>query len=192
MTVCDFDGCTQHIRASGLCRGHYQQRWKGKPLTPIRPVPRTTRERFEQKVNKGPHCWQWVGSKTAQGYGEMRIGGKLVPAHRVSHELHIGPIPDGLVVDHRCHNKACVNPSHLRAVSYKANAENRSGARLGSKSGEWGVSWHKASQKWCVRVRHHSKLHYGGYYADINEAAEAAKALRLSLFQFNDQDRKAA
>jgi len=153
---------------------------------------KTLLERFSEKVERTPGCWRWIGSTTKQGYGEMRIAGKLVAAHRISYELHVGPIPVGLLVDHRCHVKSCVAPSHLRAVSYKANAENRDGARKGSKSGEWGVSWHKKTGKWCARVRHNGVIHYGGYFADLPEAAEAAKQLRLSLFHFNDQDRKTA
>lgn len=73
------------------------------------------RERFDAKVLKGDGCWEWQATKNNKGYGMIgittAIGKRL--AHRVSYELHIGPIPDGLCVLHRCDNPACVRPGHL-------------------------------------------------------------------------------
>ncbi len=149
-------------------------------------------ERFNEKVERTSGCWLWIGAKTQQGYGKMRIGGKPAPAHRISYELHVGPIAEGLLIDHRCHVKRCVRPSHLRVVTYKANAENRNGPQKGSKFGIWGVHWSEPKGKWAARVRHNGVLRYGGYFHDIEEAAEAVKALRLSLFTHNDVDRRSA
>src|SRR5574340_41298 len=68
-------------------------------------------------------CWIWLGARFSNGYGNTKIPGtrKFTGAHRFSFALHNGPIPDGLVLDHLCGNKACVNPRHLESVSQKEN-----------------------------------------------------------------------
>jgi hypothetical protein len=58
-------------------------------------------------------CWLWTGSKDDGGYGWFSVDVKTMRAHRVSYELHYGPIPDGFFVLHGCDVRHCVNPSHL-------------------------------------------------------------------------------
>ncbi len=74
----------------------------------------TVWERFWAKVNKTEGCWLWTGAKQGK-YGALTIPGRREPlrAHRLSWELHNGPIPDGLWVLHHCDNPPCVKPEHL-------------------------------------------------------------------------------
>ena len=71
--------------------------------------------RFWEKVKKGPSCWEWTANKDKKGYGRIAATSavKNLKAHRVSYELHNGPIPPGLSVLHTCDNPGCVRPDHL-------------------------------------------------------------------------------
>lgn len=91
---------------------------------------RTTKDRFDAKWSPGlGGCWVWHGSHNGVGYGELRIAGRKVYAHRWSYEHHVGPIPDGLQIDHLCRNPACVNPEHLEPVTPTENVRRGDAAR---------------------------------------------------------------
>ena len=65
-------------------------------------------------------CWIWTAAMNRHGYGVFRVG-RPRHAHRVSYEMLIEPIPDGLEIDHICRVRACVNPEHLEPKTHLEN-----------------------------------------------------------------------
>ena len=90
---------------------------------------------FWQRVQKSDGCWEWMGTKRPFGYGYMtrsvlprsdgRPRNKHFAAHRVSWELHHGPIPEGLQVCHHCDNPGCVRPDHLFLGTARDNVHDK-------------------------------------------------------------------
>lgn len=98
---------------------------------------------FADKVLIGDGCWEWVGGCAGRdGYGRMSVGGRMFLSHRVMYELLVGPIPEGLQLDHLCHSqdptcpgglcihRRCVRPDHLEPVTAREN-QMRSGSVSG-------------------------------------------------------------
>lgn len=125
-------------------------------------------------------CWLWTGHIMNAGYGMLGHRGRRVLAHRISHELHIGPIPEGMVIDHKCRTRRCVNPDHLHAVTRKQNSEHL--APRPSKSGVRGVNWDSWTGRWAAGVRHNYKRYNLGRFDTVEEAEAAVIAKRNELF----------
>jgi hypothetical protein len=102
-------------------------------------------ERFTKKyvVDPTTNCWNWVGQLNADRYGVFQRRRRVQqPAHRWSYEHFVGPIPEGLTIDHLCHNTACVNPAHMEAVTNSENVR-----RLWERRREQGGRVHPNSRK---------------------------------------------
>jgi len=85
-------------------------------------------ERFMSKVDiREGGCHEWTGGRAGEGYGYFYTGSTApgehgrVYAHRWAYEHFVGAIPDGLVIDHLCRNRRCVNPDHLEPVPQRVN-----------------------------------------------------------------------
>lgn len=186
MNECIIEGCVKRPHARNLCPMHYQRmRLHGDINYRQSRDPGAIARRFWEKVVKGESCWGWTGSirqGAKGGYANFHVIDRDVVAHRYSYEIHKGPIPPEMVVDHICHNRTCVNPDHLRLATNKQNAENRAGANAGSKSGVRGVNWDSRSGKWKAHVTHHYTRYCLGYFNSIEEAAAVVKAKRSELF----------
>ena len=89
---------------------------------------KTAEERFWPKVDASGDCWEWTATRTKLGYGMFALyinpadtQTTGVCAHRFAYESLVGPIPEGLVLDHLCRNPGCVNPDHLQPVTQAEN-----------------------------------------------------------------------
>lgn len=143
-------------------------------------------EKFWCRVDKSGECWVWTGCKTSKGYGQVRLDGRNLYAHRVAITL-AGVDPTGMQVDHICRNASCVRPEHLRLATPKQNSENLSGPYANSKSGVRGVWWDKRAKSWQAGVGHHGVQHRRRF-KDLAEAERWVIAKRLELFTHNETD----
>jgi hypothetical protein len=116
--ICSVCGSPQQAR--GLCKKHYQ-RWSR--LGTVELPTKSVVERMDEATLKGPGCWVWQGAVGGLlKHGQVWNGEKVVYAHRVAWEIANGcPVPDGLIVRHKCDNPPCVNPDHLLVGTMQDN-----------------------------------------------------------------------
>lgn len=132
MRECSVRGCECKHYARGFCKKHHQWRWKRGLL----PAKESEMQRFWAKVARrgDDDCWEWTGGRDSSGYGNFHANGEL-RAHRFSYKLHFGKIEDGAHILHKCNNKGCVNPRHLKAGTHQENMQDMaaSGVQKGTR-----------------------------------------------------------
>jgi len=86
---------------------------------PLLTLPPRIQEKIYPEPNSG--CWLWAGGWDGRGYGVVWLEGQNIYIHRFCYEFFVGPIPDGLILDHICRTRCCCNPMHVEPVTYKIN-----------------------------------------------------------------------
>lgn len=135
--MCTAPDCDRKAHGRGLCVKHYNRARRASAFDrdarfgdPFR--------RFWSKVAlpSGPlGCMEWIGACSTNGYGAFWLEGRQGAAHRRAFEVMVGPVPDGMELDHLCANRRCVRPCHLEPVTHAENLRRRGSVRIG-RSGE--------------------------------------------------------
>lgn len=145
------------------------------------PAPKVDPEvRFARRVTKVGDCLLWTGALSTHGYGRISVDGRSIRAHRYAWERVHGSIPEGMEIDHLCHNCSCVNVEHLRLATSQQNKRNRNGAQRSSRLGIRGVT--------LDRGRYRARYWVGGeqvdagFFATAEEAERAVSEARSEVF----------
>jgi len=174
--TCTYEDCTNVHRAKGYCTKHYF-RWRkhGDPS-----IVKTTAHVWPDEIHQDGDCMIWAHNIDSHGYGRVTINSKQRLAHRYAWEQASGQSSKGLLVDHACHNRTCVNPRHLRVATKQQNNSNRRGATKESTTGVRNV--YPSRNKFCVMIRKDGVLKTYGTYSTIEEASQVAEETRAKLF----------
>lgn len=195
-STCAGPQCDRDVLARGLCGGHYQQQWEGRALQPLRPrmkpdmsVEETGKWIIEQvEIDPDSGCWIWpLGLRN--GYGVLRFQGKRWYVHRLTYSIFVGPLVEGLVVDHiGCISTACCNPAHLRQVRQAGNMQNRQALQSNNTSGHSGVCWDARREKWYAQIKVGGTNIHLGRFTNLDDAVAARKAGEAKYHPYRDPE----
>ena len=140
----------------------------------------TVAEQLEKYTTQIPEtsCVIWFGTENQKGYGRIIKDGKRQNVHRVTYEMAFGKIPVGMVIDHVCHVRCCVNPAHMRVCTNSENAKNRK-MNINNKHGYKGIYKNSYTSKkglptrWVASIQSDGKAINLGSFTSKEEAHEA-------------------
>jgi hypothetical protein len=125
MHTCDTPNCVRpgHLKLGSRDDNAKDRAKKGRGLTA---KGQPLEQRFWKNIEKTDECWLWKGALRGRvGHGVITVGQRIRAAHRVSYEMNVGPIPDGMVVRHLCNTPNCVRPDHLAVGTRAENSADR-------------------------------------------------------------------
>ncbi len=147
-------------------------------------IPKFNHERFLSRISiKENNCWEWLGS-SHQGYGKFNIGNREYMAHRCSFDMFFGIKESHTVIDHKCMNKICVNPDHLRETTIKINTIENSTSSAALKS----IKTH------CIRGHEFTKentiIDTRGVYGGVKRNCKECKKIRSREWARKNAEKK--
>ena len=189
--------CDRDVRTKGLCSGHYAQQRKGLALQPLRPIRKYNMSAEETgrwisgqvEIDPDSGCWIWPHALGRRGYGVVSFQGKMWYTHRLMFAVFVGPLAEGIQVDHiNCISTACCNPEHLRQVSHAGNQQSRPKLQANNTSGHIGVCWDKEREKWKAQIAVDRKRLFLGSFTNLDDAIAARKAGEAKYHPYRDPE----
>lgn len=152
--TCSADDCDKEVSARGLCSKHYYRWRKHGDVSVTLRIRGDDRARFESYIDRQTDgCWPWMGALHKDGYGIFNVSARTWLAHRWAYEQFVGPVPDGLELDHLCRNRRCVNPAHLEPVLHRENVRRGDGWAINARRTHCpqGHPYDEANTRWVRR-----------------------------------------
>jgi hypothetical protein len=123
---CAVTDCGRPFYAKTYCRKHWERNYRnGAPITVVLPADTPIPERLEFHSERRGECLEYTGHLDRYGYGQITINGKGQAVHRVAYEVAHGPIPEDMMVRHKCDNPPCIDSGHLELGTNQDNSDDK-------------------------------------------------------------------